>query len=380
MDVEEVLMEAVRSDAVRVPPYPSTAMKLQKLLSGANYSSAQLVEAMRTDAVFAGNILRLANSPFYRRGNPVTSLNAAVGRIGAKELTRLALAATVSNAASQAGVLSSERRRLWREAFANALVCEALARLEGADPEESFVAGLLHDSGSMLIVGCLEDEAGKSQEAPPPLEEVRSAIGRHHASFGAVLASRWQLPQSLTNVIVAHHEPTPGDALCRRVARADRIVMALESHASLDALALADITGASPLACRELAELIPKIPASIAAFDAEAVPVRKPTGKPRQAPNSVSFTLELRGKGGSLVLDVCKATATGFVAIAEGPIPLNRLVEVQVMGTKTSLWAVVQNVRTLGTSQELECTLFALAPEIAREWSKLLEHGSVKAA
>lgn len=380
MNVEEVLMEAVRADAVRVPPYPSTAMKLQKLLASPNHTTGQLAEAMRTDAVFAGNLLRLANSPFYRRGEPITSLTAAVARIGAKELTRLALAATVSNAATQSGPLASERRRVWRESLGSALVAQALAKAESADPEESFVAGLLHDAGAMLIIGCIEEALAQSKEEAPPLEEVRAAIAEHHANFGAVLAARWQLPAALASVITSHHDASPPDALTRRVARADRIVLALESQASLDTLALAELTGASPLACRELAELIPKIPGAIAAFDSEPVAPRKPAPKRTTAPNSVSFTLELRGRGGSLVLDVCKATAGGFVAIAEGPLPVNRLVEVQVMGTKTCLWAVVQNVRALGTAQELECTLFALAPEVAREWSRLLEVGVHRAA
>lgn len=383
MNVDDVLMEAVRADAVRVPPYPSTAMKLQKTLASASYTTAQLVDAMRTDAVFAGNLLRLANSPFYRRGDAVTSLSTAVARIGAKELTRLALASTVSSAATQAGPLSSHRRRAWRRALTSAMVCEALAKADGADADESFVAGLLHDCGALLIIGCLEDALAKTKEAAPDDAVVATAIGDHHLGFGALLAARWQLPPSLADAITAHHDPRAMAPLTRRVQQADRIAEALEDHASLDAVALAEVTGFSPLACRTLAELIPHIPPAIAAFDAEPVAGAAPK---RAAPaaadvkRTVSFTLEVRAKGNSLVLDVCKATPTGFVAIAHGPMPVNRLIEVQVMGTQTCLWAVVQSVKTLGASQQLECSLFALAPEVAREWTKLLEARTARAA
>ncbi|MER2559348.1 MAG: HDOD domain-containing protein [Myxococcaceae bacterium] len=104
-----MLAEAVRKDSIRVPPYPMTAMKLQQVLARPDYLQSELVNAMRTDAVFTGNLLRLANSPFYRRGEAVTSLQVAVGRIGAKELTRLAMAATVTQASTGAGPPAAPR-------------------------------------------------------------------------------------------------------------------------------------------------------------------------------------------------------------------------------------------------------------------------------
>ncbi|MCA2980008.1 MAG: HDOD domain-containing protein, partial [Myxococcaceae bacterium] len=162
MNFDEVLRDAVRKDSIRVPPYPSTALKLQQVLGRPDFATADLVAAMRTDAVFTGNLLRLANSPFYRRGDPVTSLPVAVTRVGGKELSRLALAATVSSAAAGAGPLAEVRRHVWRQSLTSALVCEVLAPLDGGDAGEAFVAGLLHDAGKLLVIGCLEDALGKA--------------------------------------------------------------------------------------------------------------------------------------------------------------------------------------------------------------------------
>ena len=90
----KALDEAVSRGTVRVPPYPSTALQLQAVLAKDDYGTQALVDAMRTDQVFTGNLLRLANSPIYRRGNDVTSIAMAVQRVGARELTRLAMAAS----------------------------------------------------------------------------------------------------------------------------------------------------------------------------------------------------------------------------------------------------------------------------------------------
>jgi HD-like signal output (HDOD) protein len=88
MELAEALADAVQKDSVRVPPYPSTAMKLQQVMSRPDFTIASLVDAMRTDAVFTGNILRLANSPFYRRGDAVTSLKSGTPGIAVRPSLR----------------------------------------------------------------------------------------------------------------------------------------------------------------------------------------------------------------------------------------------------------------------------------------------------
>jgi HD-like signal output (HDOD) protein len=381
MDLDEALKEAVKKDSVRVPPYPSTSMKLQQVMAKPDYATGDLVAAMRTDAVFTGNLLRLANSPFYRRGEAVTSLPVAVSRIGGKELSRLALAATVSSAAASAGPLAELRRLVWRQSLTAALVCEVLAGLEGGDAGEAFVAGLLHDAGKLLAVGCREDALVKTPAlAARPWSEWLPLLEAHHVSFGLALATKWQLPDALTHVIAHHHDaPAPG-AACARVARADAIVALLEENASLDAETLSTRTGLLPDAAERLVARIPTIPATIAAFEAEAQPEvvkpkaaldREPPLRPPEVMHPVALVFEVRGAGAPLALDVRSASEKRFVALAKAPLAVNRLVEFHAVGHDLSVWAVVQRVRKLGEVYELDCGLFAMSAEVASAWQRV---------
>lgn len=386
MELAEALADAVQKDSVRVPPYPSTAMKLQKVMSQPDFSMNALVDAMRTDAVFTGNILRLANSPFYRRGDAVTSLGLAVGRIGTKELTRLAMAASVSNAASAAGPLSELRRGVWRRSLTSALVAEALAKVDGSDAGEAFVAGLLHDAGKLLIIGCIEDALAKRPELLASTNDIAGLLEQEHAKFGLILSGRWQLPVALAQVIAHHHDAAAPDALTRRVALADLIVEALEERASVDAKALEALTGLSTSACETLASSIPSIPSAISAFEGDAAatesapqPAVVEVALPLESSRAVALTLELKGSAKAVLLDVRRADAHGFVALAKDALQTNRVVEFQVQGSTLKVWAVVQRVRQRGEVHELECSLFAASPEVARGWSQVLEQ-SVRVA
>jgi HD-like signal output (HDOD) protein len=391
MDFDETLRDAVKKDSVRVPPYPSTAMKLQQVMARADYATADLVAAMRTDAVFTGNLLRLANSPFYRRGEAVTSLPLAVGRIGAKELTRLALAATVSSAAASAGPLSELRRLVWRQSLTSALVCEALAQAEGADASEAFVAGLLHDAGKLLVLGCLEDALTKTPAAPMrPWTEWLPLLEAHHVAFGLALAAKWQLPEALTHVLAHHHDVPAPDARCRRVARADVIVALLEENATVDAATLVARTGLPEATAHRLAERIPTIPATIAAFEAgvqsaEAAAKPKPGTdeaplRPPEVMTPVALVFEVRSGKAPLALDVRSAGDKRFVALSKEPLQVNRLVEFHVVGEPLTVWAVVQRVRRLGEVHELDCGLFAMSTEVAAAWRRIRDAGAARVA
>ena len=387
MELAEALADAVLKDSVRVPPYPSTAMKLQQVMAQPDFSMNALVDAMRTDAVFTGNILRLANSPFYRRGDAVTSLTLAVSRIGTKELTRLAMAASMSNAAAAAGALSELRRGVWRRSLTAALVAEALAKVDGSDAGEAFVAGLLHDAGKLLIIGCIEDALSKRPELLASSATIEGLIEQEHAKFGLILSGRWQLPVALAQVIANHHDAAPPDALTRRVALADLIVEALEQRAGVDAKALETLTGLSASACETLAASIPSIPAAINAFEGDATATESAPRTPavdvvaatHETSRAVALTLELKGTAKPVLLDVRRADAHGFVALAKEALQTNRLVELQVQGSTLKLWAVVQRVRRRGEIHELDCSLFAASPEVARQWSQVLER-AVRAA
>lgn len=389
MELGDMLADAVRKDSVRVPPYPMTAMKLQQVLSKSDYAQSDLVNAMRTDAVFTGNLLRLANSPFYRRGDAVTSLQVAVGRIGAKELTRLAMAATVTQTSSGPGPLAQLRRGLWRQSLSAALVTEALSKVEGADGGEGFVAGLLHDVGKLLVVGSIEDVIAK-QGATPDSAAIARALESQHLALGRVLAARWQLPEALVTVITRHHEEPLPDALTKRVALADRIVAALEQQATLTSCDLVALTALKETACETLAQMLPGIPATITAFEAEssepepsstgAFTTPIPSMAPKGALRQVAFSVETKRASKPMHIDVCRADATSFSGLSREALEPNRLLEFEVVGEATKVWAVVQRARRVGDLFDLECSLYAASPEIARAWQQLLERAEVRNA
>ena len=257
------LAELVSSGAVRVPPYPACALKLQGVLASEDYTTNDLVHAMEADPVFAANLLRLSNSPYYRRAAEVTSLQMAVQRVGSKELVRLAMATSVASLAAADGPYFAVRRQVWRQALTSALICDALSGLCGLAPAEAFLAGLLHDVGKLLVVGALEDLAVTADDNPA----WWAVVERFHVHCGELLAQRWHLPGVLVTVITTHHDaPEALAPLPKLVHMADEVVALLEAETDVDEAALAG-AGLTPALAQAVLRRVPEIPASLAAFE-----------------------------------------------------------------------------------------------------------------
>src|SRR5512140_1635421 len=98
-----------------MPPYPAVAARANEAARNPSLGLAEVTRIIKADASLAAVVLRCANSAFYRRGSEVRSLLQAVTRIGAQEVLRIALAASLGAYARSAGSLSTARRLIWIE-------------------------------------------------------------------------------------------------------------------------------------------------------------------------------------------------------------------------------------------------------------------------
>ena len=84
----------------------------------------------------------------------------------------------------------------------------------GGSSEATFIAGLLHDIGQLVIFNKLPELSQQalllSVEGPDDLSmdvAERSVMGFDHTDVGGALATMWGLPQRLHDCLKYHHSP-----------------------------------------------------------------------------------------------------------------------------------------------------------------------------
>jgi putative nucleotidyltransferase with HDIG domain len=271
MLLDDAIQDLLARDAVQFPPYPAIALKIAKLVGAADFGLDELARLVTSDQALASDLLRVANSPVYSHGTATASIPAAVTRVGAHELARVALASGLGATALARGALAVLRRRTWRDALAAALLCRELARARGLAPEDAFTCGLLHDFGRVVAISAIERIAGGQRPARAMSAQFWNAVvDRHHVDLGVTLARRWSLPRAVADAIALHHEETADAAenpeLLRVVQTVDPLVTLLADRAFL-APGLAAVASLSPADADALKRVLRLLPGFLASFE-----------------------------------------------------------------------------------------------------------------
>lgn len=205
MSTREALLRAltvvVSQGDFTVPPYPAIALRLQRMLADDRSSMGDLAKVVAADPALAATVLAAANAALGGSA-PITNLERAVSRLGARAVGGIAMASGVSAAAVSAGMLLDVKFRVWRRTMTCALVCQKLAPARGLVPEDAFLAGLLHGFGRSIAVAAME-RVLRAASSPLALgsEDWLGIAEEQRAPFARAVARAWQLPAPLADAI-----------------------------------------------------------------------------------------------------------------------------------------------------------------------------------
>lgn len=215
---------AQRFDVRRMPRLPALVPQLLAAMRRDDSDAAQVAGLLERDPTLAGDVMRMANSAFYRRAQAPAGLQQAVLALGNDGLRHVVLGSVMRpilrGDAGHPGFASAGR--LWALTEARAWLCGRLApRRE--DAGEAHLAGVVAGTGiaalSRMVPGALlADAAGHPDFAARFLD-----IARPLATRAGV---HWQLPAPVLEALETVATPgTAPTALSRTLTGADRLAM-----------------------------------------------------------------------------------------------------------------------------------------------------------
>ncbi len=220
----------------RLPSLPAVAMKIHRLAQDERSSPAALTETVEQDPSLSTRLLAIVNSAYFGLRSRVDSIAHALVILGREELSHLAL--LVSSETLFRGLSRDSGQTLWRHSARTADLARLLAR-NHAHPQPStlYTAALLHDVGKIFLLSFAEDEVRDIRDKArrhnlPSYELERELFGIDHASLGAAMLRRWDLPENICRCVEQHHgiapEVTALDPDAALVALADHLAHRVE--------------------------------------------------------------------------------------------------------------------------------------------------------
>ena len=198
-----------------LPPLPGTAMRLISVINEPRSTVEDIVEAIRYDQAITAAVLRLCNSAYFGLSRKVTSLHEAMLCLGTVKVLQMVMSVhtTALLKKEQAGY-GLEPGTLWRHSVAVALASAAVTqRLKYPNAGLAFTAGLLHDIGKVVlneyVGGAFAEIVRRVGDEHLSFQEAESKVlGFSHEEIGAMVAKRWELPESIERCIRYHHTPS----------------------------------------------------------------------------------------------------------------------------------------------------------------------------
>lgn len=214
-DGAKLIVDEALASIGDIATLPEVTIRIIELVEDSKSTARDLHEVIKNDPALSVKVLKVVNSAFYGLPGQVASVDRAIILLGLSAVKNIAIAASIARLFK--GKRISEQfsaADLWRHSVAVAVAAHTIAKLapHSAMLDEIFVAGMIHDLGTLVERQCFSEEFSEvielcSNGETDFLACERRIIGADHQAFGVGLTTKWKFPRHLRAAVGFHHNP-----------------------------------------------------------------------------------------------------------------------------------------------------------------------------
>ncbi len=200
-----------------LPTLPSVVGKIIELANSPSTNAADVGRMIEQDQALTSKVLKLVNSAFYGFPGQIRSVQHAVVIMGFNKVKNVVLAASIFDLSTGRASNCLDIPHFWEHSLGTAIGGRLAAQDIGGgiQPDDAFVAGLLHSIGSLIMDQYLSREYRPAFELAQRnkmllVDAEKEVLGFTHCQVGNWIAEKWRLPASLQHSIRFY--PSPANA------------------------------------------------------------------------------------------------------------------------------------------------------------------------
>jgi len=199
------------------PALSESIRTLNRLASSEEENATRLASVIMSDFALVNKLLKVVNSAYYSRfAGKIGTVSRAIVVLGVKTIRTIAASLIFFehlHNKTQAVKLKNEiASAIYSAAFARQTAEHA--RMEHA--EESFLCGMLHNLGRILVTYYLHGESEEverlvNHKNMPQEQAEKRVLGMTFSEIGVAIAKQWNFPSTITRGMVKIDPAKPGD-------------------------------------------------------------------------------------------------------------------------------------------------------------------------
>jgi HD-like signal output (HDOD) protein len=187
---------------------PELSLKIMQAVERSDVNMNDVVKIILEDPTICAQILKVANSAYYYRGERINNITGAVVHLGLENVRRILFAIEIIGVFKANSVLTFFNEvNFWKHSVAGALLAGELgSSAKKNDSESAYLCGLLRNVGVLAIRQFLPKEFYQIYEMigkknVPFKIASKESIGIDHREITYLLCMRWNLPDKIIGVL-----------------------------------------------------------------------------------------------------------------------------------------------------------------------------------
>ncbi len=241
-------LQTVVSGMTSIPSLPEIYQAVHEALKSDKVSINTIGKLIEQDPAMAAKVLQLVNSAYFGISRQINRPSEAASFLGLDILKALLLSEGIFTQFDQAMIDSLSIDTMKNNSFIIANNARKIAKTVFQDESranQAFLAGLLHDIGTLILAVNLPDEflssRRKIRQSIPVREAEKDVFGTTHAEVAAYTLALWGIDNDVVAAVAYHHNPEdyPGSTFSALTALyiADNLLPAPDGTCSLSASA-----------------------------------------------------------------------------------------------------------------------------------------------
>jgi len=198
---------------LELPSLPDIYFQVSRMINDPRFSLENISQVILKDPALSARLLKLVNSSFYGFQSRIDTISRAIVVVGVDELKNLILITSVIDSFQNIPTDLVNMTDFWMRSIRCALLARCLAKKSFfLHSERLFVAGLLHDIGSLVLYlkfpqqsALVLKQAANERQILPALQQ--DIIGVDYTQTGSALIQSWQLPEPLVTAVACQLQP-----------------------------------------------------------------------------------------------------------------------------------------------------------------------------
>ena len=189
-----------RKQRCELPSLPDLALKIGKAIDDPHNANEDIARLIQLDPSLTARLMSIVNSPAFGGFKKISTINQATTRLGRQKVRSLVYSCLIKSIFKiNSNGLTKRMEALWRRSAHVAALSFVLGReTPGVDPEQAMLAALIHDIGTVAVIGGLKHFPLLARRD----EVLDYVIASLRTEAGVLSLRQWGLQDEFTDVIV----------------------------------------------------------------------------------------------------------------------------------------------------------------------------------